>query len=351
LFHVQEHARDAFDKVLAEVMEPVPVWSIEQSDSEQYYIKLEVGGSHHSSEGMGEGLVSLLFIVDALYDSKETDVVVIDEPELSLHPALQRKVAALIHKYAATRQIVVATHSPYFTDFQVLLNGGSLSRVSNGENGSVISTVSRQTIDRLSGLLRNINNPHVLGLNAREVFFLDDGIILTEGQDDVVLYHCVAKQVGVELSADFFGWGVGGAENMAVIANLLRDIGFKRVAGILDGDRADRLDDLRKEFADYVFEAIPAKDIRTKDAVKAAVSVEGLLDKKRVVRPEYAEGAKRVLESVAKATSRAVATAQEAPQEAAPNVAPIEPAPAQAAVERAAPVQGVVDGLGRPAQA
>jgi predicted ATPase len=29
-------------------------------------------------------------IVDALYDSEEDDLVVIDEPELSLHPALQR---------------------------------------------------------------------------------------------------------------------------------------------------------------------------------------------------------------------------------------------------------------------
>jgi hypothetical protein len=313
LFHVQQHARETFDKVLAEVLSPVPAWSIEQSDSGQHYIKLEVGGAHHSSEGMGEGLISLLFIVDALYDSTESDVIVIDEPELSLHPALQRKVAALINRYAATRQIVIATHSPYFTDFHSLINGGSLSRVATGDHGSFISTVSRETIDSLSGVLKNINNPHVLGLNAREVFFLDDGIILTEGQDDVALYKSVAEQVGVKLDADFFGWGVGGADNMRFIAKLLCDLGFRRVAGILDGDRAYMLGGLREEFRDYVFEAIPAKDIRTKDAVRQAEAVEGLLDKKRVLRPQYTEKTRCVLKTIANATSRAAPCAPEGP--------------------------------------
>jgi predicted ATPase len=309
LFHVQKNARKAFDEVLAEIMSPVPAWSIEQSDAEQHYIKLDVGGAHHSSEGMGEGLISLLFIVDALYDSKESDIIVIDEPELSLHPALQRKVAALINKYSATRQIIIATHSPYFTDFQSLINGGSLSRISTGNLGSIISTVARETIDSISGLLKNIYNPHVLGLNAREVFFLDDGVILTEGQDDVALYNDVAEQVGVKIDADFYGWGVGGADNMRFIAQLLCDLGFKRVAGILDGDRAHMLDGLREEFKSYVFEAIPAKDIRTKDAVKSVGAVEGLLDKKKILRPKYANDTRLVLQAVANATSRAASSA------------------------------------------
>ena len=90
LFQVQRN-RAAFDDILGKVAKPLPNWTIEQSDMGNYYLKVETGGLHHSSEGMGEGLVSLLIIIDALYDSRTGGIVVIDEPELSLHPSLQRR--------------------------------------------------------------------------------------------------------------------------------------------------------------------------------------------------------------------------------------------------------------------
>ena len=54
--------------------------------------------------------------------------------------------------------------------------------------GSVTRQLQPETITRLEGLLSNRNNPHVLGLDAREIFFQNDKIILVEGQEDVVLY-------------------------------------------------------------------------------------------------------------------------------------------------------------------
>lgn len=69
---------------------------------------------------MGEGIVSIFAIVDSLYDSKPGDVIVIDEPELSLHPALQKRVNNLLCRFASDRQIVVSTHSPYFIDLKAL---------------------------------------------------------------------------------------------------------------------------------------------------------------------------------------------------------------------------------------
>ena len=55
---------------------------------------------------MGEGIVSIFAIVDSLYDSKKDDVIVIDEPELSLHPALQKRVFSLISEFSKDRQII-----------------------------------------------------------------------------------------------------------------------------------------------------------------------------------------------------------------------------------------------------
>lgn len=181
LFQIQQN-RAEFDRILGKVVKPLPNWTIDQSDAGQYYLKVETGGLYHSSEGMGEGLVSLLIIIDALYDSDPGGIVVIDEPELSLHPSLQRRLFSLLCEYAQDRQIVVATHSPYFADFGALLNGAKLSRVHLKDGRSTISTVSDSTVQNLAGFLEDRYNPHVLGLNAREAFFLEDGVVLVEGQ-------------------------------------------------------------------------------------------------------------------------------------------------------------------------
>ena len=123
LFNVLEHIEE-FNEVMKQVMNPVPRWTIDQSDQGQYYVKLDADGQHHSSDGLGDGIVSLLFIVDALYDSKPGQLIVIDEPELSLHPTFQRRLARLFAEYAKNRQIVYATHSPHFVDFKYVVNGG-----------------------------------------------------------------------------------------------------------------------------------------------------------------------------------------------------------------------------------
>lgn len=105
LFQIQRDPTE-FNSILKRVLDPVPEWTIEQADSGQCYLKFITGGTHHTNEGLGEGFVSLFFLVDALYDSRPGDIIAIDEPELSLHPSLQKKLAHLLFEFAAERQIV-----------------------------------------------------------------------------------------------------------------------------------------------------------------------------------------------------------------------------------------------------
>lgn len=279
-----------FNKQLALVLGFEPRWSIDLSDQGQYFLKFVRGAHSHTSDGLGEGIVSIFAIVDALYDSSPDSMVVIDEPELSLHPSLQKRLAKLLMEYARDRQIVLATHSPYFVDLAALSVGAHLVRVKTDETvGTTIHQLSAVSKAFIDGLVRDINNPHVLGINARELFFQEDGVILTEGQEDVVLYPEVFSQLGIELPGSFFGWGVGGADKMEKIAAILKDLGFQKVAGILDGDKEALLPSLQERFPDYHFVTIPAKDVRTKTARKATEAVDGLLDDKRVLRPEYVD--------------------------------------------------------------
>jgi hypothetical protein len=285
-----EKSRDSFDDVLRRIVDPVPNWSIDQMDTGQYFLKIRKRSSSHSSEGLGEGLVSLLYIIDALYDSKEGYTIAIDEPELSLHPALQRKLAALFMEYSATRQIILSTHSPYFACLEALQNGGTVARVHADNEASKISQLAPSTAQDVLRLLKNQNNPHILGLNAQEVFFIEDRVILVEGQEDVVFFQRVQEGIQTMLAGTFFGWGVGGAENMGKIAAVLNDLGYSKVVGILDANRACLAAELATQFPAYHFFTIPADDVRTKKAVLPKPAIAGLLDDaNKCIRPEYVE--------------------------------------------------------------
>lgn len=291
----------AFNALLKEVLGFEPNWTIDQTDQGQYFLKFFNGKHSHSSDGMGEGIISIFAIVDSLYDSKPGDVVVIDEPELSLHPSLQKRVAAMLSRYSVERQIVVSTHSPYFVDLRALQSGGHLVRVTTTDEGTRIfplSDASKESIRRLSE--GNLYNPHIFGLDARELFFQEEKIILTEGQEDVLLYPIIAEQVGASIAGSFYGWGAGGAGNIVHLCRILNDLGFKKVSGLLDGDKTAEAEELSHKFPDFFFKCIPAKDIRTKPARKATDEVVGLLDEKLKLRPEFATELNAVFSALSK---------------------------------------------------
>ena len=293
---------DEFRRVFGQIAGEALEWTMEQSRAGQYYVKVNYGPHSHSSDGLGDGLVSLLFVVDALYDSEPGALIAIDEPEVSLHPAFQRRLLRLIAEYAVDRQIVIATHSPYFVDFEYVQSGAQVARVSRHDNASVISQLSSATAMEVCKLRGNSQNPHQLGLDAREAFFREDGVLVVEGQDDVVLYPQVLDQLvcrkllereaSVDLRERFFGWGAGGATNVEKIVAVLHELGFQRVAGVFDRNEASVSTELGRRYPNYHFDVIPADDVRTKK--ERTPIVEGLLDEDGIVRTEMQSEAAEV---------------------------------------------------------
>jgi hypothetical protein len=252
-----------------------------------FYFKVTSSSSAHKSDGLGQGVISVLQIVDALYDSSTDDIIIIDEPELSLHPAAQRRLADIFAEYASDRQIILATHSPFFAPIDFLAAGATVARIHQKGSATTIGQITQTTVDDLIPLLQDRNNPHVLGLDAREVLFLEDQVILVEGQDDVLGYRKVFEQLKKVPSASFYGWGVGGASKMGVVAKLLKDLGIRRVCGLLDKGQEQTAKELSDGFPEFNFSVLPAEDIRTKPDRPAKSGTVGLLDKNGNVRPEF----------------------------------------------------------------
>lgn len=297
--HLRDEQRlQRFNELLSSVYGYPLKWSIDQSDQGSYFVKFEMNDLFHNSEGAGDGLINVLFIVDALFDSEDGDLIAVDEPELSLHPALQRRLAHLFLEHASRKQIVVSTHSPYFLPIEAVARGAKVARVHVTRDGSTVSQLAGNSASAIEPLLKDLNNPHVFGLDAREIFFIDDRVILVEGQEDVLCYKKLFQQLGESLPGSFFGWGAGGAEKMELIAGILEDLGFQKVVGVLDKDKEQLADRLREQFPSYKFVVSEAPNVRCKPGSPARDPVEGLLDHNGNLREDYRQAAVNLVKQI-----------------------------------------------------
>ncbi len=282
LFKIIEDQKQSekFNNLLKQILGYELKWTVDLSNTGNYYVKITNNGGH-DSDGLGEGLVSLLFLVEALLNQPPGKLLVIDEPELSLHPQLQRNLLEIILEKSKENQIVYATHSPEMVSIDAIINGGTLARVVNPGNGSKIYQLelNGETTKFLEGTTKNRNNPHILAYDARSCFFADDrsaGLVIVEGQEDVVLLDKAVNLLEIENKIRFFGFGAGGAENIRHIATILSSLGFERICCLYDGDKADECNDTKTELSKednpfkkrcskYDFKILNANDIRDKE--------------------------------------------------------------------------------------
>lgn len=307
IFQIQKN-RELFDALLESVLGYKMDWTIEQRDNGSFYIQYTDDGLTHSSEGVGDGIWSVFTICDALYDAKENTSILIDEPELSIHPALQRRLMKLFIEQSKTKQIILCTHSAYFVDWKAITDGASLIRVVKESANSICYQISMECAKKFQGILRDMNNPHILGSEATESLFLDDHIILVEGQEDVVIFNRISEQLNIPIQGSFFGWGVGGAAKMSAMMHLFKDLGYKHVVAVFDGDKKEEAEVNRQEYPMYKIFVLPKDDIRDKPPCsKQAIASdfpcyrankEGLTTEKGQIKPGTEDSVKEILKKI-----------------------------------------------------
>lgn len=293
--------KEAFDKLMAEVVGYPIDWTIDLGEGQQgqsYFLKVSTGDIDHTSEGLGDGIISLIFILDAIRDLAPNSLVVLDEPELSLHPQLVRRLGRVLAERAKDRQIVVFTHSPLLVSWDDIAAGAEIARVYKQGADSKIAQVRRETIEEVTKARGNWRVPHTLGQEANEALFLDDRIIVVEGPEDRGLLPTVAIEAGVELPGTIFGWGAGGAQNVPRIIALLKDLGFTKIAAVLDDNVPDVVQQIHEVYPRVLVKEMPAADIRDKH--EKSKDVTGLLDERgKRLKEDLKEPTRQVLQSVA----------------------------------------------------
>lgn len=298
LFQMEKH-KESIAPLIERAFGEKINWSIELRDNGTYYLKFTFGNTFHSLDGAGDGLWNVFTLCDSLYDAPKGSMVVLDEPEQSLHPQLQKRMMSILMEESKSKQIVISTHSPYFIDWNALSNQGALYRFRKDASGGChVHRLGEKSIQWIGRIKRNLRNPHILGQDAKEIFFLDDGVIVCEGQDDVIMLEKIADQLNTRLNGELFGWGAGGSPNIDMVLTMLEDLGFEKVVAIFDGNVTGQAEQCRNNHPNYSIITLSTDDIRDKDPVNPKEAVSGMVSNKGVLKEEHKSEARKIIQDI-----------------------------------------------------
>lgn len=167
-------------------------WELKSIDPlrNSYDIELSKQGSmfpmNRASSGEKE-LLTYLFTIFAL--NVRDAVIIVDEPELHLHPKWQSSLLALFAELTETtgNQFVLATHSPTF------VSPDSIQYVSR-----VFSEKQRSRIIRLdaTGLPNAKQLFNIVNSENNERIFFADKVVLVEGLSDKIFFEAALRHTG-----------------------------------------------------------------------------------------------------------------------------------------------------------
>jgi len=264
--HRNENKSSDLTCVMKKLVDDFIGWTI-KSYRKQKYVEYITSTGSHAASFLGDGIISLFRIAAALLYQKEK-VLVIDEPELSLHPQAQKKLAKLLIEEAKDRQIIICTHSPYFVSWDAFTNGAYFIRLNKERNGKcMINILNRNNYNAnfLEKTASSWNSPYTLDAVAKEMLFSDGNILFVEGVEDSSLLKQEWKE---NMSFEIFGYGSRGYCNITNFMEMAKKLGFKKIAAIYDDGQPERkeAENTRRKFKNdkYLIIILPVPDIRDK---------------------------------------------------------------------------------------
>ena len=156
--------------------------------------------------GTGYQSMIILSILEAYVElaQKKTEyILIIEEPEVYLHPSLQRKMIDTLLMISMNNQVIFSSHSP-ITVGKMERNQIKLVKREAGE-----ATVSDITV---SDVIRE------LGIRADDIL-VNKGIIFVEGQDDKAVIEYILNRIHPGASDEINVLIAGNCENLKFFAN------------------------------------------------------------------------------------------------------------------------------------
>jgi predicted ATP-dependent endonuclease of OLD family len=292
----------AFNKIVKDILPHTTGWSIDYDTKD--YIKYIGGNAEHRASNLGDGVISVFRVAAHLALNEDGRILIIDEPELSLHPSAQKVLNKYLSRYSATKQIIVCTHSPYFIDWQDYINGGVFIRLNKHNDTSCsVSKLkdSGQYFNFITKNLYNYQKPQLLDIVAKELLF-STKVLFVEGQEDVGLIRKYLTENGIDYDFDIFGYGVGGYSNIKPFIELAEDLGILKIGVLFDsGGEGQKIYNELKTLNKHCMEKLETEDIRDKESSCKKCTQEtikrGYFNSRGELKQEYSDSFKSIIES------------------------------------------------------
>ena len=158
-------------------------------------------------EANGAGIREALRIVLDL-ELKCPQLVLVEEPEVHLHPGLARVVANYLREKSPDIQMFVTTHSTEFVDSVSFQNAYLVSKDAGGKTNCQLVEAEEEAL----------RIPAELGLRLSTVFMFDR-LLFVEGPSDEGVLRLLAQKLGIDLTRCNLGFvQMGGVKNFANFA-------------------------------------------------------------------------------------------------------------------------------------
>lgn len=188
----------------------------------------EVGLKYRLDRDECHGIKELLVLLTHLYDDTH-DYLIIDEPELNLHPQYQSFFMEEVHKVARgylggieNKCIFLITHSPFILDFRTEDDINSI--ISFNSSRSVptqVSSINLSSLRNPLSLFRRLNAHH------KQLFFSDNPIFVEGISDAQLIESMLAVRKSSIAGAGSCIIDVGGREEVSYYLRLCNGLGKK----------------------------------------------------------------------------------------------------------------------------
>lgn len=172
---------------------------------------------------------------------KQGAIFLIEEPEMFLHPQMQRSLYKTIRNIGETNQVIYITHSPHFVTIPEF---DEIRIITKTKDGTQFVQSSLKAEDKLKEKFRKELDPE------RNEFFFAKKVLIVEGDTEKLAIPEYAKRLNVDI--DKIGVTiieVGGKRNIVDFVDLANSLQIS-VGFIYDVDSSD-FKDKRNEEIDY----------------------------------------------------------------------------------------------------
>ena len=231
-----------------------PLTSLEFYRSLEIYVKEYNYNINAIELGAGFQNAIVISILKAFEERKKQDALfLIEEPEMYLHPQMQRSLYKTIREIGKTNQIIYITHSPHFVTIPEF---NEVFLISKNFNGTHIKRSNLELTNDLKNKFRKELDPE-----RNELFFARK-VLIVEGDTEKLVFPEYAKRIGL----DFDSVGntiieVGGKRNIKVFADLAISFGIP-VCFAYDIDSSDFDNEQEEKEYNETLESYKEKGVR-----------------------------------------------------------------------------------------